>query len=146
MIPINLRELYGKRCKIGLDEAAQYESGGRNDPWLFQIPCKFGHIYPISDKFLGFWCEGIRVRARLRREHPEIEEIQEGDLESVFQFTRDQFDIVAEYAKPRRRRRLSEKQRKIQIERLKGYQFKAQIAAVDSPPGSQESPNGKPVV
>jgi len=38
---------------------------------------------------------------------PDIELVQDGDKEGVFRFTPGQFEIVAKYARPRRRRRLS---------------------------------------
>jgi len=105
--PLNLKDLYGERYKITLDESAFCEKESKRDLWYFQIPCKYGHIYSISDMYLGFWCDSGVIKARMVREAPEIELVQDSDDEGVFRFTPEQFEIVAKYARPRRRRRLS---------------------------------------
>ncbi len=111
-MPIDLRALCGHCYKIALDEAAGHESGGKNDPWYYLIPCERGHISPFSDKHLAYYCCGTKIRARLRRDHPELEVRQwSDDGEAVFLFTPDALEIVAEYAKPKKRRRLSPEQR-----------------------------------
>ena len=110
--PIDLRQLYGEYFRIQLDEAAECEPGGRNNPWYYQIPCKFGHIYPVSDKLLGFWCESGTIRGRLHREHPEIDVTNwSDDGEAIFLFTPNQMDIIAKYARPKKKRKLSEEHR-----------------------------------
>lgn len=112
MEPLNLKELFGKRYKIGLDPAAKDEAGGRNDPWYYQILCRFGHIYPYSDKLLAYFCVGSGIRAKIKKEHPEIDILNwSDDGEATFLFPLDQFEIMAEYARPRRRRRLSKNHR-----------------------------------
>jgi len=124
--PINLQNLYGKRFKIVIDESAFQPGERKDDPWYYQIPCKIGHIYPYSDKMLGFYCESGNIRNRLHREHPEIEVVNwSDDGEAIFLFTPDQFNIVAEYAKPKRKRRLSqEHRRKLEISGQR-YKFKS---------------------
>ena len=113
MKPIDLRQLFGERYRITLDEAARHERGGRNNPWYYQIPCKRGMIYPYSDELLAFYCQGIRLRHKVRREHPDLEYLHWSDEgEAVFLFPLDRFDQIAVYARPRRRRRLSAEQRK----------------------------------
>ena len=118
--PIDIKRDYGDRYKVTLDEAARHEVNGRNNPWYYQIPCKVGNIYPYSSKLLAFYCEGTGIKARLLREQKNIKLIQDGDIEGVFLFTPDQFDIIAQYAKPRKRRRLSPEQRERLIEAGKG--------------------------
>ena len=54
---IDLRQIAGKRYRIGRDEAYAAEYGARgftDDPWLITIPAQFGHFYPHSDKLIGF--------------------------------------------------------------------------------------------
>ena len=107
MKPINLRECYGDCHRIVLDESAYCEEGGRKNPWYFQIPCKYGHFYPHSDWRIGFYCESAIIRHKLRRDHPEIEVRQwADDGEAVFLFKPEQFELVAEYAQPKRKRGL----------------------------------------
>lgn len=123
MKPLNLKELFGKRFKIKLDEAAKSTVNGLKDPWLYTIPCKFGHIYPISNKCLGFWCTGVIINRRIQKDHPEIELVQDGDGEGVFRFTFDQFDTIAGYAKPKKKRRLSKEHKNKLLKASKAYQF-----------------------
>ncbi len=122
--PIDLRAAYGHRYKITMDEAAKFDPAGKNDPWLFQIPCRYGHIYPHSDKLLAYYCCGKKIRAHLHREHPELEVPQwTDDYEAVFLFPLELFETIAEYAKPKIRRRLSERRRKRLIEAGRAHQF-----------------------
>ena len=109
---IDLKKMYGKRFKISLDDAAQYEVNGRNDPWMFMIPCKYGHIYPISDEYLGFYCESKNIKTRICREQPDIELVQDADVEGVFKFPPQKMEVIAKYARPKRKRQVSEKERK----------------------------------
>lgn len=106
--PLNLKNLFGDRYKIELDEATHCRGESKKDPWYFQIPCKFGHIYPHSSNQLGYYCNGPRLMKRLQREHPEIEISQEGDFEAIFLFSPPQFDMIATYAHPKRKRRVTE--------------------------------------
>jgi len=111
--PINLQNLYGKRFKIVLDESASCPGESKDNPWYYQIPCKFGHIYSYSDKKLGFYCESGNIRNRLHREHPKIEVVNwSDDGEAIFLFTYDQFENVARYARPKRKKRLSQEHRR----------------------------------
>jgi len=110
---LNLKELFEKRFKIAIDESAFQLGESKDNPWYFQVPCKYGHIYPYSDKVLGFYCESGNIRKRLNREHPGIEIINwSDDGEAVFLFTPDQFDLIAKYAKPKRKKRLSQDHRR----------------------------------
>jgi len=111
--PLNLKELFGDKYKIAIDESASCPGESKDNPWYYQIPCKFGHIYSYSDKELGFYCESGKIRNRLHQEHTDIEITNwSDDGEAVFLFTPDQFKIVAEFAKPKRKRRLSQEHRR----------------------------------
>ena len=113
MDPINLKELYGKHYKIGLDPAAKHEKGGSGDPWYFMILCRRGNIYPYSDKLLGFYCTKGKTRNRLHDEHPEIQVHNwADDGEAIFLFPVELFNLIAKYAQPRTKRILSAEHRK----------------------------------
>lgn len=112
MESINLKELYGDKYKIGHDPAAELEPNGRKDPWLFIIPCRYGHIYPYSDKLLAVWAEGRIIRQRIRRRFPKLENPNWGDDgEAIFLFPVVMFDGIAEIVKPKRKRQLSREHR-----------------------------------
>jgi len=122
---INLKNSFGLKYKITLDISAIHEVGGRSDPWYFQIPCKFGHIYPYSDTMLAFYCMGYKIKHKIIRELPEIEIIQDGDVEAVFIFPLSQFEKIAKYARPKKRRRLSEKHHSRLLDSNLGCRFKS---------------------
>jgi hypothetical protein len=111
VIPLDLKEIYGHGYKIQCDESAPHFGGGRNNPWYYQIPCKYGHIYAYSDRLLAYYCDSGRIQEKLHREHPEIEVCQWGDYEAVFLFPPDQIHTIAKYARPRTKRRLSPEHR-----------------------------------
>jgi len=108
MHTLNLKLLYGAEYRTVMDESAFCPGENKRNPWYHRLPCKFGHIYPYSIKMLAFYCQSGKIRNRLHREHPEIKAINWSDYgEAIFLFTPDQFKIVAEFAKPIRKRRLS---------------------------------------
>ena len=119
MIPINLKAKYGKRYKIKRDEGATQEVKGRADPWYWQIPCPRGHIYPISDTHMGFWCDGTVTKGHLRR--AKVTMTLDGDTEAVFKFTPDQFETVAKIVKPLKKRQVSAEQREAFKKRMETY-------------------------
>jgi len=121
---LNLQLVYGLEYKINYDQTAYAEQNGRKNPWHFQIPCKYGYIYPYSNTKLAFYCRGYKIKQRIIRELPEIELIQDGDIEGVFIFTLNQFEKIAKYARPKKRRRLSEKHRNSLLESNLRYRFK----------------------
>jgi hypothetical protein len=114
--PLDLKKLYAGRYRIELDESAFCPGESKRNAWYFQIPCKHGHIYPCSDKLLGFYCTGPKIRVRLHADHPELKTPQWGDEEAVFLFLPAMLEIIAQYAKPRRKRQLSPERQKQLIE------------------------------
>ncbi len=54
--PINLRERFGRRYKVGYDEAFFAEHGPNargDDPWLLIIVGRLGHVYPLGGELLA---------------------------------------------------------------------------------------------
>lgn len=134
MIPINLKDLFGDRYRVVVDDSANQEPGAKTDPWYFMIPCRYGSISPFSDELLAFHCAARGIRTRLHREHPEIQvQNWSDDGEAVFLFRPDQFDLVAEYAKPRRKRQISGKERSRLAEMSRKYSPFASISATKTP-------------
>ncbi len=105
MSGLNPQELFGGKFRIKIDPANEKH---RNiDPMYFVIPCQYGEIYPFSDDKLALMVTSIKVAKRLRREHPELKVHQDADDAVVFLFPLNQFDLVAGYVHPRRKRQLS---------------------------------------
>lgn len=133
MLPVNLKKLFGDRYRVGLDESARHEPAAKADPWHYLIPCRYGNISPFSDKLLVFHCTALGIRTRLRRDHPEIEvQNWSDDGEAIFLFRSDQFDLVAEYARPRRKRRISEKERSRLATMGRDHRFKSNSTAINA--------------
>lgn len=112
MKPPDLKRLFGDRYRIVYDEAAERERALRRDPWYWRVKCRRGHIYPHSDRLLGFWCTGSPSINKLRRQHPELTISQLGDDEAIFLFSPAQIDIIAPIAQPYRKRQIGAAERK----------------------------------
>ena len=109
---VNLRERFGRRYRITFDPV--YDAKGRHrdklDPWMMQIPCRRGTIFPYGEDTLA---------VELNR-HPGVAKqlvrlglliVQDGDHEKTFVFSVDRFDAIAEIVMPRQRRQISEAER-----------------------------------
>lgn len=113
---LDLRALAGER-HWRWRQAAEASPSNR-DPWLFEIPCRLGVIYPWGGDLLCLHVEEHNpTRTRLRA-LPGVESYQRGEAEEVFGFPVDRLDAVAEIAGPRRRRVLTPEQAAAGAERL----------------------------
>jgi hypothetical protein len=106
---IDVKALFGDRYRISVDPAAQGQR--KPDPMYFLIPCQYGEIYPFSNDKLALMVTSIKVAERMKREHPELKVHQNADDAVVFLFSLDQFDLVAGYVNPRKKRQLSPERR-----------------------------------
>ena len=105
---INLRRKYGGQFKVVYEESykADRGDGGRVEaPWLMQLLCKYGHIYPHGGQMLGVATNrrggiGHRLAAL-----PCVKVTQDGDdgLNAIFNVA--DFETVAAIARPRLRRK-----------------------------------------
>src|SRR4051794_33488682 len=117
--PPNLRALYGNRCRVHFESAANPHAKAP-DPWSMQIQCR-GHgvtIYPHGEGLLAIQCDHHRFLAKklvalgLRLQ-------QDGDEEKTFVFPPEMFAEVAKIIKPLRRPVLTDKQRADRATRAK---------------------------
>ncbi|MBW2147881.1 MAG: hypothetical protein JRI22_12740 [Deltaproteobacteria bacterium] len=120
----NLKSLFGHRYRISHDPAWKHEKPEFRKPeyCYYVIPAKYGEFSPDGD-MICFWCAANRIKTRFLREIPESFIHQHGGDECTIIFSVDHFHQAAEIARARKRRVLSEKQRKIQAERLAPYRF-----------------------
>jgi hypothetical protein len=108
---VDLKATFGKRYKVGWDEAyrAEYGKGARtNDPWLRIVPCKYGHIYPYGGRQL---VASMDKRGRLASRLASlgcVRVFRDADDGVDVLFDVGDFDRVAEVMKPRKRRRMSD--------------------------------------
>jgi hypothetical protein len=121
---IDLRENFGRQYKITYDEA--YDAKGRHrdklDPWLMQIICQRGTIYPFGGTKLVVEVDNRSKLAGRMQRLGCVTPIQKGDHEKSFLFDVEHFDEVAEIVRPRRRRQVSDEVRE-RLARL-GTRFK----------------------
>lgn len=112
-MPINLMRLYGERFRITFDEAYSTFKvpKAKRDPWMMQIPCKFGTIYPYSDELLAIDVDNHPVAAKAVAAVDDALWHQDGDREKTFLFPLESFEAVAAIVRPRKRRRLTEGQK-----------------------------------
>jgi len=107
---VNLRDRFGKTYRISFDPAYDPKHVPRDklDPWMMQIPCECGVIFPHGDDVLAVevtYAMAKRLDALGLRLH------QDGDIERTYLFPVSRFDEVAAIVKPRRRRKLSPEHR-----------------------------------
>ena len=123
---INLKDKFGDRYRIAYEESYYAEYGPNahvEDPWLMTISCQNGEIIPWgADKLAACTQTAGSVANRLKA-LPFTTVAQEGADGANVLFRLEHFDAVAQIMKPRRRKRLSEKQRLANAERLKKYRF-----------------------
>jgi hypothetical protein len=113
---INLKQRFGRRFKVTHEESreAEFGDGARTvDPWLLLIPCQYGHIFPWGDSLLAASVDGHPRVARKIAALDCCTVVQDGDDgELTATFDEDDFRQVADLMKPRRRRQVSEAERK----------------------------------
>lgn len=123
---VNLRTRFGTKYKVQYENsyAAEHGENARvEDPWLMIVPCQRGHhIFPWDESTLAVSLDKAPKTARKLRELG-CEVVQDGDDGTTLTFPLERFDQVARIVKPRRRRRLSPKQRQRNTERLAKYAF-----------------------
>jgi hypothetical protein len=107
---LNLRELYGSKYRLSWDITVKAYPGLKSDSDYLVIPCRGGAIYALSASRLGFYCNRRGLIARMRvlaKKVPQIGFHQVGDKEVVFSFSPEEFHLVAEIARPYRKRAVS---------------------------------------
>jgi len=122
---VNLRERFGDRYKIDVDEsyyAERPEFRKTEEPWLLVLLCQHGHICPWGGSTLAACTDKAGPIANQLKALTFVTVAQDGDDGVNVVFDVEHFDQVAEIMKPRRRRRLSPEQRQNAAERLREYQ------------------------
>ena len=122
---INLLSSFGDRFKIGWDPAydPKHRPKDKLDPWMMLVLCERGEIFPWGDDLLAVTVDHRPVTAK-RLLDLGVHLVQDGDREKTFVFHVDRFDTVADLVKPRRRRQVSdtEKRRLAEMGRQHGFQ------------------------
>ncbi len=125
---INLRERFGDLYKVAHDpayDAERPEFRAQEEPWLQLVLCQHSEIGPHGGEYLLACTKNCGSVATRLAELDCVKVVQDGDDGINVKFHINYFEVVAEILRPRRRRRLSETQRKAAIQRLTKYQFSA---------------------
>lgn len=66
---INLAERFGRRYRIGWETEGKTKSEWpREDwPWLMELRCRYGKVYPLGGEILQAMTDKRRIGAQLRR-------------------------------------------------------------------------------
>ena len=131
MTCIDLDATYGHRLRITWDEAA---GASRSDPWLMQIPCSFGTIYPFGGDKLALEMDGHRLMNSKIMAIPGVRIHQDGDHEKTYVFHADQFESIAALVRPWKRTGGGS------AEHLVPYHFKPVHRGTPGEPGDTISP------
>ncbi|MEX0677110.1 MAG: hypothetical protein WD063_08550 [Pirellulales bacterium] len=110
----NLRTLY-PQFKIDRDPSA----GPREqDPWNWQIPCQFGHVYPHGPDLLGVSTNSRGAIAKRIAALDCVQVTQDGSDGINATFNLADANAVFAIIKPRKRRRLSDDQKAAAVARF----------------------------
>jgi hypothetical protein len=120
---VNLRERFGNQYRITFDEAYDPRNRPRDklDPWMMQIPCRFGTIYPHGGRVLAIEVDQHPMAVRLLEAIPACRGHQASNRERTFLFDLADFPAVAAVVRPRQKRRLSDAQRQSARERIMAW-------------------------
>jgi hypothetical protein len=105
---MNLKARYGDKYRISREEGAD-----RHDPAGFVIPCKRGHIYVHGPELLGVATNGRGPIVKQLSALPGIRITQDGADGVNAVFSPEQFAAVAAIVRPKRKRKLSERQKAV---------------------------------
>ncbi len=110
---LNLLERFGDIYRISFDPAysAYHIPRDKLDPWMMQLLCRRGVIYPHGGDRLAVEVDGRPKAAKALAALPGIILWQDGDQEKTFVCPLSLFDQVAAIVRPRKRRRLPQASR-----------------------------------
>ena len=120
---VNLLGRFGQGYRITYDptDIPKHRHRANLDPWMMQIDCRCGIIYPHGGTLLAVEVDSRPTTARRLLESGVCTLYQDGNREKTLTFDVAVFEAVAAIVKLRRRRRLTEEQKKAAIENLKQY-------------------------
>jgi hypothetical protein len=105
--PLDLRDLFGAKWRVGLDEAA---NGRWTDPWNQIVLCRHGHIYPQAEGILAAATNRGGKIVRKLRAIKGAEVLLDGDDGANVAFPAGEVRAAARVMRPRVVRKLSQAQ------------------------------------
>ncbi len=138
---VNLMESFGREYHISFDEADDRQRRVTIDPWMLEIPCRRGVIYPYGGDVLGVMVDNLCYVAKRLAELACCRLVQDGHTEKTFLFDVNDFPEVADVVLPKRRRQVSEAQRQRLGDLSKRHGFKPHQSV--EPLNAPTHPDGK---
>jgi len=120
---INLQERFGRRYRIGweADGATKAQTPREEWPWLMELLCRHGKVYPWGGELLQACSYTGATGAKLRR-LPFVLHAKGGE-ETVIRFHVDHIEQVLAVLKPYRRRQVSEAEKERLTEMGERFRF-----------------------
>lgn len=102
MLVPDLRKIFGEEYRVVTEE------GGRpNDPWSAMLLCRHGHFFPWGENTLAVSTDRRGAIAKRIAGLPCVTIVQDGEDGVNGVLRMEDFEMVYQIMKPRRRRRLS---------------------------------------
>ena len=142
---INLKEIFGQKYRVDFDRKSysadrkvdRYGTGkvSTDKQWYYSIPCKLGYIAISSDKDdLSFYCKSARVAKIIEKEMGrQTVDCWISDSDAMIYFKIEHITEIFKYAKPRRKRQLTEEQRLNLVSRMEKCRRKKQEITPKNP-------------
>lgn len=115
---INLKSRFGDCYRISFDPTVETDPRLKKDPWYFVMQCKAGELSPQDGSVLHLEMPVTNRRRRqiMERLKGRVSTIKFADI-WVLLFEADDFDLVADLIVPRKRRRMTNEQKKRNLKR-----------------------------
>lgn len=121
---MNLKELFGRRYRVTLDESYQHETeeGKSLQEWRWhEIRGKFGILYPYSKDQLACLFTSVIIANRFNVKGWRV--LQDGDFERNVLIPFDSVQEVLKAIRPKKRRQVSEHEKNRLREQSKPFWF-----------------------
>lgn len=128
---MNLRQIQ-KRYRVFIEDSYEVETdpGKSKELWRYmELRGKYGHIYPYSERKFAVYLKSPTIYERLKRQG-KWQKIQEGDTECVFLFDRPGLEFFAKLIQSRKKRIMSESERKRLTELSKKHSARGRKASI----------------
>jgi hypothetical protein len=131
---LNLRERFGERFKVTMEESFHAERDRGDVPALQIIQGRRGHVYPWDGTRLAANTSKAGGTAKRLKALPWVEVYTDGSDGVTVLFPVDRLDEVADLLLLRRRRRVSEQERErlAELSKQHGFQSRKHIVGVHS--------------
>jgi hypothetical protein len=134
---IDLKNSYGKKYRIFMDEAWYIETAESNldkmkdRHWYYELRGKYGKIYLSGSNKLAVHISSNVISSRVERNNTDIFSLYLRTSEgSIFLFDQEHTEFVAKLIKAKRKRQISEEHKVKLVEAGKNFRFSTGIRCI----------------